>query len=212
MTRRTGTGRHRPAAPGGMLPDTPLPGNWAEPGTVPGSQVPDWPWASAGDQALTRAGLRAGYGLRRRDIRRLEAAGLLAVRRTWSGRVRYTATSGWLPERPQRGTLPPARRPVPPARGGTVRPRVSPAGITLAAARGTGTALWMAAVVLCRLIGLLPWWVPLLACAVVSIVAGPHTIAFPVLLAVAAIRMVLGITRAVARPAMQPPPLRKGWW
>jgi hypothetical protein len=216
MMHRTRDGRRQPAAPGGTPAGGPVPGSWAEPGSITGSWVPDWPWASAGNEAMSPASLRAGYGLRRLDIRRLEAAGLLSARRTWSGRLRYVATSGWLPERPRRG----ARRPMLRADAPDSRqhPRfhlgVSWAGIALVAARGAGSLALLALAALAVLLRLIPWWLLLAAAAVVFIAASPRTLLFAVLAGVAVIKAVLGITRAIAqaRQPPSPPPPRPGWW
>jgi hypothetical protein len=162
---------------------------------------------------MTPAGLRADYGLRRRDIRRLEAAGLLSARRTWSGRLRYVATSGWLPERPRRGARRLVLRADAPdsSRHPRLRPGVSQAGIALAAARGAGGLAFLVLAALAVLLRLIPWWLLLASAAVIAIAASPRTLLFAVLAGIAVIKAVLGTARAIAQ-ARQPPPPRPGWW
>ena len=197
-----------PAAPATRMPAGGMPGDRDIPaGTGAAPLVPDWPWASAGDEPMTRAGLRARYRLRGRDIRRLEAAGLLSARRTWSGRLRYAATSGRLPERPRR-------------HGGRAgghphhRPRWSWSGAGLAAAGGAGRLLLVILLVLGVVLRPVSWWLLLAAAAALSLAVSPHTPLLALPAAAGVIKAAAVIAKAIARarqPAPVPPPAPP-WW
>lgn len=208
MMRRTRAGRSRVAPAGEMLAGR-VPSDCDMPtGIQATSLVPDWPWASAGDEPMTRAELRAGYRLRGRDIRRLETAGLLSVRRTWSGRFRYVATSGQLPERPRRARRTSGRlHPRP-------RPRWSCSAIALAATGGAGRLLLLILLVLGVVLRPVSWWLLLAAAAALCLAVSPHTPLLAVPAAAGVIKAAAGIAKAIARgrqPAALPPP-RPPWW